>query len=73
MLGGWDYPPFGAESWEDWLVHHFDILSGGEFLERFLAQQLGLPSHIIVYSLNSAGLESPEFVRPVHVMLVTGG
>jgi hypothetical protein len=73
LLGRWDYISVGEEHWEDWGVHYFDILIGGEFLERFLGQQLGLPSHVFVYSLSGAAVGSAGFVRPIHLALVTGG
>ena len=70
---GQRYIPLQEESWEDWEVRYFDILTKGEFLDRFLDQLLGLPAHVMVYNLSGAGMESAEFVRPVHLVMLTGG
>jgi hypothetical protein len=73
LLGRWHYSPLGEEHWEDWSVNYFEISSRGEFLEQFLAGQLGLPSQVVVYSLGRVNVDSARFVRPVHMALVTGG
>jgi hypothetical protein len=73
LLVRWGYIPLGEEHWEDWQVHYFGILTGGEFLERFLGQRLGLPSHVVLYDLGGVAIGSGRFVCPVHVTLVTGG
>jgi hypothetical protein len=73
LLGRWGYFPLGEDQWEDWTVRYFDILTGGEFLEQFLGQRLGLPSHVVLYDLGGVPVGSSRFVCPVHVALVTGG
>jgi hypothetical protein len=73
LLGPPGYLPPSEQFADDWAVLYFDVLAGGEFLDRFLAGQLGLPSQVVPYSLNGAGMGSAGFVRPVHLSLMAGG
>lgn len=73
LLGPSVYLPPSEQFAEDWAVLDFEISASGEFLDQFLAGQLGLMSQVIPYSLSGAVVGSDGFVRPVHVSLVTGG
>jgi hypothetical protein len=73
LFGQWSYIPIGDKQWEDWGVAYVDLQQGGEFLERFLAGDLGLSSQIVVYSSNGAQHGDEEFLQPIHLSLVTSG